>query len=51
MLSLLGWAEGPSGRDPSKHQTCDLELSSSLSGIRLHSLMTKLKTHLFSSAY
>ena len=49
---FIGWAEGPWGRDP--FNTSDLwsgTLFLSLSGICLHSLKSKLKTHHFSPAY
>ena len=49
---FLGWAEGPWGTDP--FNTLDLCSGTpflALLGIRLHSLKSKLKTHLFSSAY
>ena len=49
---FIGWAEGPWGRDP--FNTSDLwsgTLFLSLSGICVHSLKSKLKTHHFSPAY
>ena len=49
---FLRWAEGAQGRDP--FNTLDLCSGTPflyLSGIRLHSLKSKLKTRLFSSAY
>ena len=49
---FLRWAEGDQGRDP--FNTLDLCSGTPflyLSGIRLHSLKSKLKTRLFSSAY